>query len=184
MATAYIHTFTGKMVDPLNLQPEDIDIRDIAHALARQCRFSGHVKDFYSVAQHSVICSKIVAPEIALEALMHDCSEAYLQDVARPLKVHPSFGQSYRGAEKRAEKVLANFFGLKYPWGDDVMKADNIALVTEARDLMHGTDGWGEFYATIEPLPDPIVAWTPPRAEREFLARFEKLAATPMAVAA
>lgn len=172
---AFIHTFTGRLVNPLDLQPEDIDIRDIAHALARQCRFSGHTRDHYSVAQHSVICSRIVAPGFECTALMHDASETYLQDVARPLKIHPSFGQSYRGAEKRAEKVIASVFGTAYPMPPEVKDADNLALVTEARDLMHGTDNWSEFYRQIAPLPEKIIAWTPPRAEREFLKRFEAL---------
>lgn len=172
---ALIHTYTARLVDPLNLQPEDIDILDIAHALARQCRFSGHTKEFYSVAQHSVICSKIVAKGFEFTALMHDASEAYLQDVARPLKIHPSFGQSYRGAEKRAEKVIAGVFGTEFPMPPEVKDADNIALVTEARDLMHGTNNWTPFYQAIDPLPTPIQAWTPKRAEREFLARFDKL---------
>lgn len=175
--TAYIHTFTGRLVNPLDLQPEDIDIRDIAHALARQCRFSGATKDFYSVAQHSVICSRIVEAGFEFSALMHDASEAYLQDVARPLKIHPSFGQSYRGAEKRAEKVIAGVFGTDWPMPPEVKDADNLALVTEARDLMHGTDNWSDFYRSITPLPDVIKAWTPPRAEREFLKRFAALAA-------
>lgn len=172
---AVIHTFTGRLVNPLDLQPEDVDIVDIAHALARQCRFSGHTKEFYSVAQHSVICSKIVESGFERDALMHDASEAYLQDVARPLKIHPSFGQSYRGAEKRAEKVIAGVFGTNFPMKPEVKVADNLALVTEARDLMHGTAKWSQFYQEIPPLSEVIVAWTPRRAEREFLERYQKL---------
>lgn len=174
-APAYIHTYTGLLVDPLNLQPEDVRIEDIAHALSNQCRFSGATKSFYSVAQHSVICSKIVESPFEFDALMHDASEGYLQDVARPLKIHPSFGQSYRGAEKRAEKVIASVFGTHFPIRPEVKVADNIALVTEARDLMHGTDNWSDFYKEIEPLTWTIEAWTPRRAEREFLDRFERL---------
>ena len=170
-----IHTFTGRFVNPLDLQPEDVDICDIAHALANQCRFSGHVKKFYSVADHSLICSKLVDPEFALDALLHDAAEAYLQDMARPLKHDPRFGQAYRGAEKRAEKVIAEVFGTTFPILAEIYVADNIALVTEARDLMHGTSSWSDSYRLIPPMEDPIIPLTPARAEEKFLKRFAEL---------
>lgn len=175
VTSSCIHTFTGRMVDPLDLQPEDVCIEDIAHHLANQCRFSGAVKKFYSVADHSIICSYLVAPELALDALLHDAAECYLQDMARPLKHDPRFGQAYRGAEKRAEKVIAEVFGTQYPIPDEVYVADNIALVTEARDLMHGTDNWSDSYKEIKPLPDPLVPLSPAKAEEKFLKRFYAL---------
>lgn len=175
VTSSSIHTFTGRFVNPLELQTEDVCIEDIAHALANQCRFSGHVKKFYSVADHSLICSYIVDPELALDALLHDAAEAYLQDMARPLKQDPRFGQAYRGAEKRAEKVIAEVFGTTYPIPDEVYVADNTALVTEARDLMHGTDHWGETYRAIPPLEAVIVPLTPAKAEEKFLKRFYAL---------
>jgi 5'-nucleotidase len=171
-ASSCIHTYTGRFVNPLDLQVEDVDIADIAHALANQCRFSGHVKEFFSVAQHSVICSFIVEPGFELAALLHDAQEAYLQDMARPLKIDPHFGQAYRGAEKRAEKVIAEVFGTPYPMPPEVKWADNTCLVTEARDLMHGTDDWSPELRTYEPLPDPIVSWSPKKARTKFLERY------------
>ena len=52
------YTYTGKMIDMTNPNPDAIDIRDIAHALSQICRASGHFKHFYSVAQHSINCLK------------------------------------------------------------------------------------------------------------------------------
>lgn len=170
-----IHTRSGIFVDPLNLKVEDIRIEDIAHHLGNQCRFSGATSEFYSVAQHSVLASRIVAPEFAYDALMHDSAEAYLQDMARPLKNDPRFGQTYRGAEARAERVIAEALGVRFPMPPEVKKADEIMLVTEARDLMHGTKGWSHF-TDVEPLPDTIKPWSPSRARREFLKRYERLA--------
>ena len=88
---SYITTFTGKHFNPTNPAPEDIDIRDIAHALSLICRANGHTRFFYSVAQHSISCYKEAAARslsnrIQLGCLLHDGSEAYMSDVTRPIK--------------------------------------------------------------------------------------------------
>lgn len=169
-----IHTRSGLFVDPLDLRVEDIRIEDIAHHLGNQCRFSGAVVEFYSVAQHCVLASKIVEPEFAYDALLHDAAEAYLQDMARPLKNDPRFGQPYRGAEARAEKVIGEALGVRFPMPPEVKQADEIMLVTEARDLMHGTKDWKHF-TDVKPLPETLVSWSPKRARREFMSRYERL---------
>src|SRR6266496_3875421 len=96
---------SGKWFNVFNPKPEDVDIRDIAHALSNQCRFTGHTKEFYSVAQHSVLVSTFCAPEDAAWGLLHDASEAYLSDIASPVKKHPDFGPFYLEAEKRITDV-------------------------------------------------------------------------------
>ncbi len=170
-----IHTYTGRLLDPLALNPKDVCIEDVAHALANQCRFSGHVREFYSVAEHCVRASYIVPVPIAFDALMHDGAEAYLQDMAKPLKNHPRLGQAYRAAERRIEFVLGDVFGVTFPFLPEVKVADERMLITEARDLLHGTEGWPSQYASIAPLPDVIVPWNPKKAERRFLARYTEL---------
>jgi 5'-deoxynucleotidase YfbR-like HD superfamily hydrolase len=82
----WIQTFTGRQFWPLDPRPEDIELLDIAHALANKCRYTGHTRSFYSVAQHSVLVSEIVPAADAHWGLLHDASEAYLPDVARPVK--------------------------------------------------------------------------------------------------
>ena len=86
-----ITTYTGKRIDPLNPEEECIDIRDIAHALSLICRGNGHIKFFYSVAQHSIACAEEAIArgctwEVILGCLLHDASEAYLSDITRPVK--------------------------------------------------------------------------------------------------
>lgn len=86
-----IRTYTGIMFDPLNPDPELIDIVDIAHALSFLCRANGHFRNFYSVAQHCINCLEEAkarghSRKVQMATLLHDASEAYLSDVTRPVK--------------------------------------------------------------------------------------------------
>lgn len=174
---SYIHVRAGGTVDPLDLQPEDIRIEDIAHALSNQCRFQGHTIEFYSVAQHCVLVAGILPPELKLSGLLHDAAEAYLQDMARPLKSHPTLGQAYRGAEQRAERVIFPALGVPYPIPGEVKLADYAVFATEVRDVMGAAPlllRWVESM-DVKPIAKTIVPWTPKRARREFLLRYEAL---------
>lgn len=172
--TGWIQTFTGKQFWPLDPRPEEVDIHDIGHALSLQCRFTGHLKHFYSVAQHSVMASWLVPPEDKLWALLHDGSEAYLVDVATPVKRSPEMAP-YRQAEKRLMDVIVTAFGLPIEEPSTIKPADLTMLVTEKRDLLdHGTTvcDWGRQYDDIPRLSYQIKPWTASAAEYEFLAHF------------
>jgi hypothetical protein len=82
----WTQTYNGHKFDPMNVGLETIDINDIAHALSLLCRFNGHIKELYSVAQHCVLMSEQVEPKYAFHALLHDAAEAYVSDVPRPFK--------------------------------------------------------------------------------------------------
>ena len=84
---AEIVTYTGKIFDLLNPKPEMVCIKDIAHSLAYQCRYTGHTKFFYSVAQHCVLMAENPdLPGDPLQKLLHDAAETYIGDMARPWK--------------------------------------------------------------------------------------------------
>jgi 5'-deoxynucleotidase YfbR-like HD superfamily hydrolase len=125
-----IRTFTGKYVDPFNLQPEDIDIMDIAHALSNQCRFAGHTKRFYSVAQHCVQVTWNLEPELKIYGLLHDASEAYLIDLPTPIKQRLP---EYDWAERRAMLSVAKAFNIESLLFNHsrVKLADRMALEAE-----------------------------------------------------
>jgi uncharacterized protein len=182
MPADFIETFTGKRFRPLAPVSADIDLKDIAQALSHQCRFQGHVRDFYSVAEHSVRVSWLVEEwghdvTTQLWALLHDASEAYLQDVARPLKVQPVFGP-YRDAEDHLMRVIAHHFELPGAQPEAVTKADYIMCATEARDLMPFVpEHWADMVAKFPPVPEPyrITPWVPREARRKFFNRFTTL---------
>lgn len=162
-------TSSGRRFWPADPRVDDICIGDIAHALSLQTRFGGHSLAFYSVAQHSVLVSRLSAPENALAGLLHDATEAYLQDIIRPLK------RELRAVYKPLETAWAQAIGLVFGLGDrlanlpkDVHDADRAVLVAEHRDLMAQSPHWPVGRCDL-PQIDP---WAPPGAECEFLSAF------------
>lgn len=177
-----IITFSGTVVRPLSPDPDTLKIEDIAHALANQCRFTGHVKEFYSVAQHSVYVSRMASGETALWGLLHDASEAYLSDLARPLKYANGLGDVYREAETRLTYAIAKKFGLTVHTSVNdfsmlpvtVKEADDVMLRLEARDLMPPNFPVGEI--KYHPMaPRKVSGWSPDYAEVMFLGRYLEL---------
>lgn len=137
---SYISTYTGKHFDYINISADDICIEDIAQGLSNECRFAGQIDSFYSVAQHSVYVSLIVPPEYALEALLHDASEAYCKDIPSPLK---ALLPEYKEIEKRVQKVICYKWDIPRTISDVVHYAGLTMLATERRDLeVDGDNVW------------------------------------------
>lgn len=117
------------------------DIRDIALALPKICRFGGHINRFYSVASHSIIVSQIMS-DFALgdpfEGLLHDGTEAYLGDMLSPLKSQfPDWGAH----DARLELALRTHFGLPLQKTEGCKQADWTSVFMEAYWYL---DGQGE----------------------------------------
>lgn len=169
---AWIQTHSGRRFCPTNPNPDAIVIQDIAHALSMQCRFSGHCKKFYSVAQHSVLVSYICDSQDALWGLLHDASEAYLVDVPRPLKKSGKF-QAYIDFEAKMQEAICRRFGLPLAEPPSVKKADTAMLSTEARDLMAPLHS--DWTQPVDPLPFMIEPWNNDKAKDMFMKRFFEL---------
>jgi len=165
-----ILTYSGKIVRPLDPHPDTIDIEDIAHALSNQCRFTGHTREFYSVAQHSIHCSELAPSEFQLEALLHDASEAYLSDLARPVKKTLGFGEFYLRAEELLDCRIRQHFGLPRRMSKTVKRIDDLMLQAEGNQLM--PDG---FPVYGEAADITIRCVSPKTARVWFMERFEEL---------
>ena len=166
----FIQTMTGRKFWPLDPRPEEIYIEDIAHATARLCRFTGHVKgdEIYSVGQHSVMVSRFCPPAYRLWGLLHDAAEAYINDLNRPTKHGPGMAP-YRKAEERIIQAIAKRFDLPYPIPGPVRLVDQRMCYTEALELMYPlVKSW----LVCEPYDMPIEAWPIRRTQREFLERW------------
>lgn len=174
----WIFTASGKRYFPASPRPEEIDIRDIAHALSQINRYTGHTRRPISVAEHCVICARNISPPYELEALLHDAAEAYLGDLSRPVKKWLGrFTPEWDCMEEENHRAVAERFQLVYPWPEAVREADNRALTTEVRDL-HSQ----EFYyllreGGLRPYANPVISWQPKLAEEIFLAMFYYLEA-------
>src|ERR1035437_9925269 len=169
-----ITTYSGIRFWPLQPNPADIRIEDIAHALSNQCRFGGHAREFYSVAEHSVRVSQLCLPEDALSGLLHDASETYLVDLPRPLKLLPEFAP-YREAERRLQRAVAVRFELAPEQPATVTAADDTMLWIEAHSLLGSMAV--EVIRDTRPPFEITDSLLPVEAERLFLARFKGLTA-------
>lgn len=133
-----IVTYSGKVVEFGNIKVTDINIEDIAHSLSNLCRFTGHCSEFYSVASHSILCSRLVdgTPQEKMQALLHDAPEAYLNDLSSPLK---SFIRGrYMEEHDRLEKIIAQRFNLPGLMTPKVKVADWGAFLIEWNQLFFG----------------------------------------------
>lgn len=171
----WIQTRNGTRYWPGDPVPEDVHLEDIASALAKICRYTGHCASYYSVAQHSVIVSKLVPPELALEGLLHDASEAYLCDVARPVK-RMKFMEGYRQVEKVNDRAIRLRFGLQLDESPAVKEADARLLQTEAAQLMAPLHA--EWVVSAPPFEGLTISPLSPEDARQlFLARYHELTA-------
>ena len=156
-----IRTFTGIYMNVFEPTIDMIRIEDIAHSLSMQCRFGGHLPEFYSVAQHSYLVSKILPKKHALAGLLHDASEAYLIDFASPIK-HNING--YYELEDRLMKLIAEKFEFEYPLSKQVKEADKGLLHYEWLRIM-----------LKKPIDDHFSSWGNKYAEERFIETFKLL---------
>jgi len=132
----YIETQSGRKFTFLSPKPDDIDITDIAHALSQQCRYNGHCKTFYSVAEHSVLVASRLHPGIALAGLLHDAAEAYLSDIPSPIKHYlPDYEKLEAGIEEAIFKKF-HIWDTVQEHKAAIKKADLEQLATEAHYLL------------------------------------------------
>ena len=147
-----MNTWTGRQFDPLHMQPSDVSLEDIAHALSLLCRGGGHLDRFYSVGQHCINCAGEArargwSDRLVLACLLHDASEAYISDIIRPVKIHLD---NYREIEDRIMAVILEAFGLhdltpeeNASWkqiDDDMLRGEHPHWETEEAFLKEAND--------------------------------------------
>ena len=152
-----IRTVTGKSIDVFDPDFDSICIEDIAHGLSNNCRFAGQVKEFYSVAEHSIWMAERAKPEDKLEALMHDGSEAYMLDLPKPIK---NSMLEYQEVEYHLMKAISIKFGFSYPINENVKELDKMALDFERENKMK---------------QNSFKSMTPTQAKERFLELYEEI---------
>lgn len=174
--------------DDENFHRNVYDLREMAHALSMLCRFNGHMTRPYSVAQHSVFCSDNVDTVglnaddrrlVRSYALVHDCSEAFVGDLVRPIKCIPEMA-FFKVLEERFEKAIHESLGLpEMPeWAEERVKhVDNRALMTERRDLL-SPKAARHHWSSLEgfaPFAEKLYGLDPRNAADQFLHRANEL---------
>jgi hypothetical protein len=172
-SAAWVITYTGRYIDLLNPEPSQIEIDDIAAALAKTNRFNGHARRSYTVAEHCLLGVDQCTPACKLEFLLHDATEAYIGDVVGPLKATPMFA-AYRELEARWWDAIALRFGVRAKLPKEIGTVDQRMLVTEMRDLTGrwpvSTDAYKPFPLSISPIASPVEL-----VQEKFLAKFYEL---------
>lgn len=169
----FVVTYTGRRFWPLDPRPDELDLVDIARALAFTNRWRGHIRFPYSVAQHSELVSLHVPRQVALAGLLHDAPEAFLGDLASPIKGHMP---EYRAIEDGLWRCVATRFGLPDLEPPEVKEVDRRIATDEALALFPDT-------RAFMPLPEPLgICIRPMAAEiafNRFLRRYAVLTGAP-----
>lgn len=177
---AWMPTYSGgKFYFDEFLTASKLDIEDIAHALAFQCRYNGHTRKFYSVAEHSVRVAQVMdwlSPQEDLDlwcmaGLMHDAAEAYIGDIISPVKTR----YFDKKIEDQVEHLVAEQFKIPIHMlqSDLVKRADLSLLATELRDLFLEPHTMPTL--PFQPLRGKIEPWQPELAEQNFLELYFQL---------
>ena len=184
-------TYLGKYFDLGNIQLDMIEWDDIAVSLSRQCRFNGHTKWFYSVAEHSCHVADLLPDHFAVYGLLHDAHEAYMGDITAPMKnlLFGTLGDSevslrtvqrvmrdhFKTVEYEVDTMIYRKAGILPPTGEiqaAVKRADLTMLATERRDLFPGeqhTRPWLVDHEQVQPADLDICGWDPETAASEFM---------------
>jgi hypothetical protein len=173
----WIQTYSETVFNIFQPDKNDIHIEDIAHSLAQIPRFTGHMPQPYSVAQHSVLVSQLVNKQYAREGLLHDAAEAYLNDLNKVAKRN---FPDYQAAEKNLLGDILRKFGCKPELPKAVYEADEKALRLEIMSAFrYGSPLWKEYvknpFELVRldfKLPEP---WGFQMAKAQFLARYNEL---------
>lgn len=173
---SWMQTASGRAYWPVDPRADEVFIEDIAHALGNLCRYAGHTRLFYSVAEHSILVSRLVPQQHALAALLHDATEAYCVDIPRPLKQSLP---EYKVIEARNWAAIAARFDLALELPECVHHAD-VAMLFAERDallLPSPREDWGMGLKTpMKAKASDIFGYMPGRASARFLDRYNELA--------
>lgn len=198
MSNIYMETHSGKNVYPLVMTPEMVELRDITMSLARINRYYGHTSTPMSVLEHSWLVAKVVEergapPEVVLGALLHDAKEAYIGDIATPIKlviqeameaVDPiyvgAFIDTLKGIEYTIDSAICGYVGCistEDMYHEMVKQADADMLAHEASILVHSKgEGW-TFSRDIQKIPASVFSGEPiaRASEMHLVIRFEEM---------
>lgn len=188
---AWSQSYSGERYWSLDPLPEEVHLVDIVQGLVNAARYRGQTKFFYPVLTHCVLVSRAVeqralekgwsfqaSKDAAFEGLLHDASEAFLGDVARPLKRMRTM-REYRNVEAKWEHAINNAFNIQPTKQTTklVKEVDTRIVLDEIWVLMKDPTMWERSgrYPGLEPLGIEIPNWTREECIRQFYTRYNEL---------
>ena len=151
-------TYSGQALNFAFIKVENVSIEDIAHSLSFQCRFNGHTKRFYSVAEHSLVLCDLVREESGIQnlnrrmaAILHDAAECYLGDITKPAKERLFIGEAI---EEQILRTVFEAFGVPFSSFDEEVKAmDSDLCIMEGFFLIGGMYWSRAYYDLVKRNP-------------------------------
>lgn len=145
----WITTFSGQRINSLDVKLEQINVHDMVRGLAMQTRYLGQIKDFYSIAEHSVLVSNIselMDDDLPTQrcALLHDGHEYITGDFPSPFKYDVPGLREWEGEIEARFRAALNLPYQGDPVWQKIKLYDLLALHFEADFLMEQNAGWVE----------------------------------------
>lgn len=184
-----IRTIRGVEIDPSNPDFTGVHEYDIAFSLSKIARFVGWTTGdkIYSVANHALFVEEILSvhlgimdPLVLLIGLHHDDHEVITHDIPRPVKTWlRKHTNALEILQKDIQRAIHLRFGLPWPVSMEIIevvkKADNLALSTEHKHLMTGTNPFEELYPPVPQTAEQMMPMEIVSARVQFLNRWERL---------
>lgn len=137
-------TYSGQLIDIVNLKTEHIHLVDIAHHLSKVQRFNGATESdiYYSVGEHSINLANYFIKttpsntHLIRMALLHDASESYMSDVVSPVKNNLS---DYQYIEQKVQALIYRKYMQTHMisrYENELKIADKRILIDEAEILI------------------------------------------------
>lgn len=177
---SFITTRSGINFYPFAPREEQIEIEDIAWALSHLCRYTGHTPIFYSVGHHSLLVADYLkekyGPHAGYAGLLHDAAEAYINDLATPLKRHlTEFNEVEAGI---MAAVIRKFKVDQLCLESCVSEGDSVLFLTEAKELMGNPQDWASIKKLhdqgLRPLEWKFREVSPAEVREKFLFKFHR----------
>ena len=158
----------------------EVSVEAIAHSLSQLCRYNGHTRRFYSVAEHACLLSDWVMRQSwatakdGLTALHHDDAEHIIGDLPRPIKATmPEF----KVAERVLDKAIADTLCTEYPLPDWLHEID-ARMIRDERPAVMGPSEFDWGTDRLVPLGVRFWHWTgrwPWLTKQRFMRRHRRL---------
>lgn len=150
MTGPWMQTFSGVAFSLVEPDASMVRVIDIAQALSMQCRYNGHVREFYSTAEHSCLMAlsiqmddeidDSIRPFLAMGALLHDAHEAYLGDTIHPLKEAGFLNPEVADAlTEKVDTAICERVGIELEWlHHPEVKERDIKILNDERSTFLG----------------------------------------------